>query len=210
MIDASCAIAMIVVIVVGVLVSQRLTPSFARRSAACTAYAAMILLWPIVFACVVRLSFLQQIPLLWMSLAWPIIFLLINLSHSDRPRDGPSVHRTNQQIDVNAITGFCFAVGGMVSSQLGKNALLSVSGIFTTAFLLCLAFVLPTPDMPSQTHLHVVIEAVQSSFLQYAIGLLIAGILLNLQMSRRFAGCRTSVINDLLITPVEEILSRTS
>ena len=207
-VDIACAVSAIVLIVLGTLVSGRLTPSFARRAAASTTYAAMILLWPIVFGCVVQFGFLDQVPLLWLSVGWPMAFLLINLVHADRPRDKTRTDRTTQQIDVNAVTGFCFAVGGMVSSQLGKTALLSVSGIFTTAFLLCLAFVLPTPDLPAQTHLHTVIDVIQSSFLQYAIGLIIAGILLNLQMGRKFAGRRSSIIKELLNAPVDEIMKR--
>lgn len=205
-IDVVCCLGVIVVIVLGAKLSEHFAPSYRKRAAAGATYAAMILLWPVMFSAVIQFHFLHQMPALWLSLVWPLVMLLINLAHTDQPRDRRMHDKTNQQIDVNAVTGFCFAVGGMVSSQLGKQAMLSVSTIFTTAFLLCLAFVLPTPEIPMQTVLFVVVETIQQSFLQWAIALLIAGIVFNLSVGRRFAERRARMVDHLMHHSVDRLM----
>ena len=206
-VDLMCCMGIITVIVLGTQLADGMAPSYQRRAAAATTYGAMLLLWPVFFSAVIRFDFFHQMPALWLSLIWPVVMLLLSMAHADQPRDRRMHEKTNQQTDVNAVTGFCFAVGGMVSSQLGKQAMLSVSTIFTTAFLMCLAFVLPTPEIPVQTTLFVVVETIQQAFLQWAIALLIAGIVLNLCIGRRFAQERPHVVDRLINEPVTKLMS---
>jgi hypothetical protein len=205
-VDVMCCLGVLTVVVLGTQLTTRMASSYQRRAAAATTYGAMLLLWPVLFSAVIRIDFLHQMPALWLSLGWPLAMLLLNMAQADQPRDRRMHEKTNQQIDVNTVTGFCFAVGGMVSSQLGKQAMLSVATIFTTAFLLCLALVLPTPEIPTQTILFVVVETIQQSFLHWAIGLLIAGIVLNLCIGRRFAEERSRVIHGLINDPVRDLM----
>lgn len=188
------------------IASDGLPPSYSRRVVATTTYATLISIWPIMFGGIVGYDMLLRLPLLWLGFFWPIALLSINICHCTQARDKPRTERSNMQMDINAVTGFCFAVGSMISSQLGKKALLTVSNIFTTAFLLCLAFVLPTPDIPRQSSLAVVVDVVQGTFLQCAIALLISGIVINLRIGSRYAEMRGDVVDKLIATPVRKLM----
>jgi len=164
----------------GVVVGKKATPDFSRRIAACSSYSVLSVLWPSLFACLVGLDSLLRSPMLWFALVWPPALLSISVANSYQPRDGRYHAKASTQMDTNAIAGFCFAVGGLASSRLGRKVANGTGGMLAAAFLMCLAFVMPSPEIPEDDTLSVVVETVQQAFLHFAIGLLIAAILINL------------------------------
>lgn len=159
-------------------------PDFGRRIAATTSYTVLAVLWPLLFAYLVGLEALRQMHSLWFAVVWPPLLLGISVSNAYQPRDGSYHSKASTQMDTNAIAGFCFAVGGVASSSLGKKAAEGTGKILAVAFLLCLAFVMPSPEIPDDDCLAVVVETAQQSVLQFAIGLLLAAILLNLAAAK--------------------------
>jgi hypothetical protein len=160
------------------------------------------MLWPVLFNALVGFDVVRQMPLLAFSLVWPYALVSLNLAHANRARDERMHARSNVQMDVNSISGFCFAIGGLIASQLGKHTALCTSGIFSTAFLLCLAFVMPTPEVPDDYTFSVVVEAMQQCMLHFAIALLIAGITINLSVSVCIARKSPTMFQDMIRTVV--------
>ena len=179
-------------------------PTYTRRAYAATTYAALLLIWPILFACLVGFDLLRHAPLLGLSLLWPYVLGGLNLAHAHRARDARVHHRSNVSMDVNALSGFCFAIGALLASQFGKQVGVSTSAIFSTALLLCLGFVLPTPEVPEDYTFSVVLETVQQCMLHFAIALLIAGITINLSVSIGTTKRQPTLLQDLLRTGVVE------
>lgn len=170
-------------IIAGVISASHTAPSYTRRVYAATTYSVILMLWPILFGCLVGFRYLLHMPLLVLSFVWPYALVSLNLSHAHRARDEKLHHRSSVQMDVNALSGFCFAIGGLIASQVGKPTAVCTSGIFSTAFLLCLAFVMPTPEVPEDYTFSVVIESMQQCMLHFAIALLLSGIIINLSVS---------------------------
>ena len=187
-------------ILAGGIGASHTAPTYTRRVFAATTYSVMSLLWPILFGCLVGFSSVFQMPLLALSFVWPYALISLNLAHAHRARDDKMHHRSSVQMDVNALSGFCFAIGGLIASQLGKPTAVCTSGIFSTAFLLCLAFVMPTPEVPSDYTFSVVIEALQQCMLHFAIALLLSGIIINLSVSIRMGKRNPNMLRDALAT----------
>lgn len=164
---------------------NHMPPDYKRRIVACGTYSCCMLLWPLLYNCLVGTRLLMTNQMLWFAFVWPLVILSINASNSYRSRPSRMHAKPSTQMDVNAIAGFCFAVGGLISSQMGKEVAISTSSIFSTAFLMCLAFIMPTPEVHNDDVFSVVVETFQQSFLHMAIGLLIAGILINLNFGFR-------------------------
>ena len=98
------------------------------------------------------------------------------------------------QLDVNAVSGFCFALASLLASNMGKAVGASTSSIFTTAFLMCLAFVMPSPEVPVEYPVAIIIETCQQCFLQYAISLLLCGVMINLTYGLKMSKDRHHLI----------------
>ena len=187
----------------GILFSRHVPKTYARRIASCTTYASLLVLWPLLFDCLVGMSLLRRVPMLWFSLLWPFALISLNIGNASRARDTKVHNRGHVQLDVNAIAGFCFAIGGLVSSQMGKHVGITTNSIFTTAFLLCIAFIMPSPEVPDDVVLSVVVETTQQSFLHFAIALLISGVVLNLSYGIKAADKREEYIDKALSTPFD-------
>lgn len=157
--------------------------SYTRRVYATTTYVCVLLLWPIVWNCLVGFQTIRHIPLLLLSFLWPYVLIGLNVKHAHRTRDVAMHHRSTISMDVSALAGFTFAMGGLIASQWGKQTSICTSAIFSTGFLCVLAVVLPNLEIPSDYNLSVVIESLQQTMLHYAIALLLAGICINLSVS---------------------------
>ena len=185
----------------GGAVAARTRPAYARRVYAATTYAAVLLLWPLLFDCLVGVRLIAQMPLLAIALLWPYALIGLNIAHAHRARDTRVHARSHVQMDASQVTSLGLAVGGAVASQLGKQTAQCTSAIFTTAIGCCLAFVLPHPEIPEDYHLAVVIESLQQAALHIAVALLLAGITINLSVSvcmRRAGGpSLADVLRDL-------------
>lgn len=160
-----------------------------KQASVAAVYMLTLLCWPVLFDTLVGFRMCEQSPMLLLAFVWPYCFLAINMSFASTSHDTKRHHRTNVQMDVNAISGFCFAIGSLLTSQLGKDVGVHTSSIFSTALLMCLAFVMPVPDIPQDYVFAIVLEAFQQSMLHFALALLIAGVSINLtygwQRSRR-------------------------
>lgn len=157
--------------------------SYVRRLYAATTYVCVLLVWPIVWHCLVGFDAVRHLPLLLLSFLWPYVLIGLNVKHAHRTRDGAIHHRSTISMDVSALAGFCFAMGGLIASQWGKQTSRVTSAIFSTGFLCVLAVVLPNLEIPSDYNLSVVVESLQQSMLHWAIALLLAGICINLSVS---------------------------
>lgn len=194
----------------GYRASRCTRPTYTRRIYAATTYVVVLMLWPVLYSCLVGFDAVRQMPLLALSLLWPYALVSLNLAHANRARDERVHARSNVQMDVNALSGFCFAIGGLIASQLGKQTAMCTSSIFSTAFLLCLAFVMPTPEVPDDYTFSVVIEALQQCMLHFAIALLIAGITINLSVSVCVARKSPTTLRDMLRSVMQEHTAKSS
>ena len=184
--------------------TQHTLPTYTRRVYACTTYTVLLMLWPMLFGCLVGFELIQQVPLLALSLIWPYALVSLNVAYAHRSRDERVHNRASVQMDVNALSGFCFAIGALIASQLGKNTAMCTSSIFSTAFILCLAFVMPSPEVPDDHNFSVVIESMQQVMLHMAIALLLAGIIINLSVSVCLTRRSPNMLRDLLAKHVTE------
>ena len=190
----------------GVLYSRSLAGRYRRRVYITSTYTLALMMWPAVFDCLVGFKLARRLPLVNVGLIWPFLFLTLNIAQARNSRDRKLHPRGSLQMDVGSISGFSFAIGSLISSQMGKHAGIVTSPIFTFAFLLCLGFVLPTPDIPEDFNLTFVIEAMQQSFLHFAIALLISGLAINLSFTMNASREREAVLSKVMQTPVHELI----
>ena len=77
-------------------------------------------------------------------------------------------------MDANAICSLTFALSGILGASQDKCC----HNIFLCSVLGCIAFVMPSPDIPEQTIDNIVIETIQKICLTYSTGLLLGGSML--------------------------------
>ena len=133
-----------------------------------------ILSWPIVWCHFLGKENVYKKALV--SLIWPLFLIALDmylikyhtLEEQMRPRKGLLT------MDANALCTLAFAL----SSVLNANKDSCCKNLFIYGVLGCIAFVMPSPDSPSQTIENICIETVQKVILTYSTGLLLAGSLL--------------------------------
>ena len=120
-VGATCVAFCCVIAFGGWASGRKMRPRFQKRVCAGATYAIAAAAWPVLFGVLVGFDMLRHVPLLWLAAAWPIVLLGLNLLHSTMSRDARQTNRSSMQMDMSAITGFSFAVGGMLSSQNTHN-----------------------------------------------------------------------------------------
>ena len=149
-----------------------------------------LLLWPLVWDVAVgteTMSGLQRLastPKLFLALLWPLVMVLVDLQYvRDRSQDAlffESLHRIGYlQSDANTIITAAFAMGTLITSMHKQSKGEGVR-VVMYALLLCVAFVIPTSDVPVTSRAALIIRSGQKVCLNYAIGFVIAGIMLDL------------------------------
>jgi hypothetical protein len=151
-----------------------------------------ILIWPLVWDVAVAspqlsgLQRLQQNPKMALGLVWPLVMIVVDMQYvRQRAQDASffeSLHRIGYlQTDANTIITAAFAMGTLITSMRQKQDS-SGSGmqIVMYALLLCVAFVIPTSDVPVTSRAALIIRSAQKVCLNYAIGFVIAGIMADL------------------------------
>ena len=153
-----------------------------------------VLLWPLVWDAAVattRVSGLARIaqkPTLLLGLAWPLVMIIVDMQYVRKRTQDPSffesLHRIGYlQTDANTIITAAFAMGTLITSMHRKRSRRSKGGtgvqIVMYALLLCVAFVIPTSDVPVTSRTALVIRSAQKVCLNYAIGFVIAGIMVD-------------------------------
>ena len=156
-----------------------------------------LLLWPLVWDVAVAspaggggLRRLRAQPKMLLGLIWPIVMILVDMQYvRKRTQDASffeSLHRIGYlQTDANTIITAAFAMGTLITSMQSKNKNGGTgqgSGvqIVMYALLLCVAFVIPTSDVPVTSRAALIIRSAQKVCLNYAIGFVIAGIMADL------------------------------
>ena len=81
--------------------------------------------------------------------------------------------------DANTIISAAFAIGTLMAS-LKKHDKAQGANLVMYALLLCVAFVMPTSDVPATSRISILIRSSQKVCLNYAIGFILAGISLDL------------------------------
>jgi hypothetical protein len=117
-------------------------------------------------------------------LLWPLIWELADMQYvRNRSQDAlffESLHRIGYlQSDANTIITAAFAMGTLITSMHKQHKGEGVR-VVMYALLLCVAFVIPTSDVPVTSRAALIIRSGQKVCLNYAIGFVIAGIMLDL------------------------------
>lgn len=140
-----------------------------------------VLVWPMVFDATIGLDKLLKNPKLVVGFFWPIIISMTELNYVSKfststGKDGKS-SSWFQQADLNADTGAiisaAFAMGSLL---IGSRKTTGVNYILMYALLFCVAFLVPTLQVPPDTKEGVMWRSVQKVILNYAIGFTISGI----------------------------------
>ena len=145
-----------------------------------------LLLWPLIWDAALGsgLARLARQPKLFLALLWPLVMVLVDLQYvRNRSQDAlffESLHRIGYlQSDANTIITAAFAMGTLITSMHKQSRGEGVR-VVMYALLLCVAFVIPTSDVPVTSRAALIIRSGQKVCLNYAIGFVIAGIMLDL------------------------------
>ena len=133
-----------------------------------------ILLWPVLWSALLKENTQRSssIP----CLVWPIFILSIEIYLLKYHTFEQQVKKNKSllSMDANAICSLTFAL----SSILGANRDACCKNIFIYGVLGCIAFVMPSPQTPSDTLESIIIDHVQKVILTYSTGLLLGGSML--------------------------------
>jgi hypothetical protein len=141
-----------------------------------------VLAWPIVFDMTVGLNKLMMQPRLLIGFAWPICVLLTELQYvcqlsaatGQKGRAVALFQHTNLNTDIGSIIAIAIAMGRLLLGK-SKNFPL-VSQMIMYAMVFCIAFVVPTLQVPPETKEAVMWRSIQKIMLTYAIGFTVSGI----------------------------------
>lgn len=127
---------------------------------------------------------LGHAPRLAFGFFWPLLMLLVDLQYCRRRRKDPTFFESLQRIgylksDANTVITTAFAIGTLLVS-LKKHGKAEGANLVMYALLLCVAFVMPTSDVPATSRISILIRSSQKVCLNYAIGFILAGISLDL------------------------------
>ena len=123
-------------------------------------------------------------PKLLLGFAWPLVMLVGDLHYASKKLKDPtffeSLNRLGYlQTDANTIITAAFAIGTLLVT-LKKSRKAQGVNVVMYALLLCVAFVIPSNEAPATSRTSIIIRTCQKVCLNYAIGFIIAGILLDL------------------------------
>ena len=141
-----------------------------------------ILAWPIVFDMTVGLNKLMMEPRLLVGFAWPIGVSLTELQYvcqlsaatGQKGRAIALFQHSNLNTDIGSIIAIAIAMGRLLLGK-SKNFPL-VSQMVMYAMVFCIAFVVPTLQVPPETKEAVMWRSMQKVMLTYAIGFTVSGI----------------------------------
>lgn len=143
--------------------------------------ASSVLLWPVIFDATIGLSQLFAKPKLLVGFFWPIVLGLTELNYVSRfstttgaqGRAAALFQQADLNVDTTMIISAAFAMGSLL---LGSRRNTPVNYMIMYALLFCVAFLVPTLQIPPETKESIMWRSVQKVVLNYAIGFTIAGI----------------------------------
>lgn len=136
-----------------------------------------ILLWPLIFDLCVGLKNLIHQPRILFGFFWmPLIVTLDMVFVEINNSKGDFMHHELSR-DTSTIISAAFAMGSLFYASQ-KNY--SSTHIIMYALLLCIAFIVPTISVPTNTKQAALVRSIQKVALNYAIGFVICGISVDL------------------------------
>jgi hypothetical protein len=141
-----------------------------------------ILAWPIVFDMTIGLDKLMLQPRLLIGFAWPLGVGLTELQYvcqlsaatGQRGRAMALFQHGNLNTDIGSIIAIAIAMGRLLMTKSANSEL--VSQMIMYAMVFCIAFVVPTLQVPPETTEAVMWRSIQKVMLTYAIGFTVCGI----------------------------------
>lgn len=166
--------ALVYICILYILVKRHLSVRGRAKLIILTILSCGIVVWPWIWMQVLQENSARKetIP----SLLWPIFVLLVEIyllkyhtfEEQSKSRKGLL------SMDANALCTLTFAL----SSILGSHRDPCCQNLFIYGVLGCIAFVMPSPNVPSDTLDSIFIESFQKICLTYSTGMLIAGSML--------------------------------
>lgn len=141
-----------------------------------------VLAWPIVFDMTVGLDKLLVQPRLLIGFAWPICVSMTELQYvcqlsaatGQKGRAIALFQHGNLNTDIGSIIAIAIAMGRLLLTKSENSEL--VSQMIMYAMVFCIAFVVPTLQVPPETREAVMWRSIQKVMLTYAIGFTVSGI----------------------------------
>lgn len=164
---------LVYVLAINFITSKNLSIRGKANISMLTIYICGIVLWPYFWERMLRDNayMSHSIP----SLLWPVCALLIEVYLLKYHTLEEQIRRKGiLSMDANAICSLTFAL----SSVLGSHRDECCQNIFMYGVLGLIAFVIPTPQAPSETLDSIIIETMQKVYLIYSTGLLLGGSML--------------------------------
>lgn len=139
-----------------------------------TIYTLGILIWPMLWKYLLKDN--ANSPVAQASLIWPIAILALEIYLLKYHTFEQELHskRGFISMDANAVCTLTFALSSILGAQRDECC----KNIFLYGVLGCIAFVMPSPQAPTETLENIIIEHSQKVFLTYSTGLLLAGSML--------------------------------
>lgn len=139
------------------------------------------LAWPIVFDATIGLNRLMADPRLLLGFFWPMALNITELNYVNQfssatgPKGRASAMFLQQDLnsDTASIMSAAFAMGSLM---MNRNNTYNTSHIIMYAMVFCLAFVVPTLQVPPETKEAVMFRSAQKIITTYAIGFIVCGI----------------------------------
>lgn len=140
-----------------------------------------VLAWPIVFDATIGLHKLTTDPRLLLGFFWPIALNITEMNYVSKFSTSTGAHgrasamfqHADLNADTSAIISAAFAMGSLIMNRKGTYA---TSHIIMYALVFCLAFVVPTLQVPPETKESVLFRSAQKVVTTYAIGFTVCGI----------------------------------
>jgi len=174
----------VVLVVACVLSRQRTGPLSElhdRLSNQLTVLTIGCILWPIAWLLLVGKDAVVSSPLSLIGLAWTPLLLLLDMSFLHQNSEDQSSHSVSY--NGTAISSICFALGGLLITNVGKNFARAASPLLSSCIFLICAFVLPSFSTRSSSSETATMQAIQKVALSFCIGLLLSTVGINLQVS---------------------------
>lgn len=139
------------------------------------------LAWPIVFDGTIGLDRLMKDPRLLLGFFWPIALSVTELNYVSqfstatglKGRASAMFLQQDLNADTASIMSAAFAMGSLM---MNRSNTYNTSHIIMYAMVFCLAFVVPTLQVPPETKEAVMFRSAQKVITTYAIGFIVCGI----------------------------------
>lgn len=153
------------------------------RLLAATVSTCGIIAWPILWDNLIGYAVITHHPLTMFGFMWPILMNMLDLASAATSSSAVQTETAYGIADIssdsNMLVGIAFAVGSFLSSQSNAKLVNATIPLLMYALLLLIAFIVPTPSLNPNDYTGFAAGATQRTFFNYAMGLIITGISIN-------------------------------